>query len=212
MKFSNNEMIFLNSLSDGPVPFGLSFHMPEDKEKDRFILETIQSLQEKNIIGADGKLSKLGVIPVKILELYKNAESHVLLNHLLLCGTSDRRRICIVPDSDGYDMFCIDSTAILFMFLKESAFMQKAQQKNAPLFFPRKMKTEEWQRAASKYSGRNILACRFQGPCPVERKIFYWDDQNGYEYNFASEECKKISPREMRLCLMSMIGMKTGGA
>lgn len=210
MKFSEQEMVFLNSISDGPPPFGLTLHVPEDKAREQYVAQTIQSLQKKNVIGPDGKLSRLGVIPVRVFELYKNAESHVLLNGLLLCGTEDRRRICIAQDKDGYDLFCMDAAAILVLLLKASPYMRRAQPKDVPAPKPRKLKEGEWEHAAETYSDRNILAFRFEGRSPVERKVFCWDDENGYEYDLAAEECTAISPREMRLRFMKLLGIHGG--
>lgn len=210
MKFSEREMVFLNSISDGPTPFGLTLHGPEEINREQYVAETVQSLQKKNVIGPDGKLSRLGVIPVRVFELYKNAGSHVLLNELLLCETEDRRRICIAQDKDGYELFCMDAAAILVFLLKASPYMRRAQPKDVPTPVPRKLKEGEWERAAETFSKRNILAFRFEGRSPVEQKVFCWDEENGYEYDLAAEECTAVSPHEMRLRLMKLLGISGG--
>lgn len=210
MKFSEKEMVFLNSISDGPAPFGLDLHVPEEADQKQYVAETIQTLQKKNIIGQDGKLSRLGVIPVRLFELYKNAQSYVLLNNLLMCATEDRRRICITKDQDGYDLFCMDAAEILALLLKTSPFMRRAELKDVPIPHPRKLRAGEWEQAEEKYSGQCILAFRFDGQRPTERKVYCWDDENGYEYNLTAEECTAISPREMRLRLMKLLGVSGG--
>lgn len=210
MKFSEQEMVFLNSITDGPSPFGLTLHVPEDMDREKYVAETVQSLQKKNVIGPDGRLSRPGVIPVRVFELYRNAESHVLLNGLLLCETEDRRRICIAKDKDGYELFCMDAAAILVLLLKASPYMRRAQPKEVPIPVPRKLREGEWEQAAETYSKRNILAFRFEGRSPVERKVFCWDDENGYEYDLTAEERTAVSPREMRLRLMKLLGIHGG--
>lgn len=210
MKFSEKEMVFFNSISSGPAPFGLDLHIPEEVNRKQYVADAIQSLQEKNIIGPDGKLSKLGIIPIRIFELYKNAKSYVLLNNLLFCETEDRRKICITSDQDGYELFCMDAVAILALLLKASPYMRRAQPKDMPISRPRRLKEGEWEQVFEKYSKQSILAFRFEERQPVERKLYCWDDENGYEYNLSAGECTALSPREMRLRFMKLLGISEG--
>jgi len=207
MKFSAQEMIFLNSLSDGPAPFGISFSMPVEAEKEKFIADTIQSLKGKNIVDSDAKLSKLGVIPVKVLEIYKNAKEHIIFNHLFMCRTADNQFICIVPVSGEYDMFSIDPSVVLLMALKQSSFMCGAQEKDAIPFQPQKIDYEEWQQSMTPFADNNIVVGKFQGEHPVLEKVYYWDDQIGFVYDFHIQERTQLFPREMRLQLMDILGI-----
>jgi hypothetical protein len=210
MKFSEKEMVFFNSISSGPAPFGLDLHIPEEVNRKQYVADAIQSLQEKNIIGPDGKLSKLGIIPIRIFELYKNAKSYVLLNNLLFCETEDRRKICITSDQDGYELFCMDAAAMLALLLKASPYMRRAEPQNMPISHPRKVQEGELEQVLQKYSKQSILAARFEERRPVESKIYCWDDENGYEYNLSAGECTALSPREMRLRFMKLLGISEG--
>lgn len=210
MKFSEKEMVFFNSISSGPAPFGLDLHIPEEVNRKQYVADAIQSLQEKNIIGPDGKLSKLGIIPIRIFELYKNAKSYVLLNNLLFCETEDRRKICITSDQDGYELFCMDAAAMLALLLKASPYMRRAEPQNMPISHPRKVQEGELEQVLQKYSKQSILAARFEERQPVESKIYCWDDENGYEYNLSAGECTALSPREMRLRFMKLLGISEG--
>lgn len=210
MKFSEKEMVFFNSISSGPAPFGLDLHIPEEVNRKQYVADAIQSLQEKNIIGPDGKLSKLGIIPIRIFELYKNAKSYVLLNNLLFCETEDRRKICITSDQDGYELFCMDAAAMLALLLKASPYMRRAEPQNMPISHPRKVQEGELEQVLQKYSKQSILAARFEERQPVERKLYCWDDENGYEYNLSAGECTALSPREMRLRFMKLLGISEG--
>lgn len=210
MKFSEKEMVFFNSISSGPAPFGLDLHIPEEVNRKQYVADAIQSLQEKNIIGPDGKLSKLGIIPIRIFELYKNAKSYVLLNNLLFCETEDRRKICITSDQDGYELFCMDAAAMLALLLKASPYMRRAEPQNMPISHPRKVQEGELEQVLQKYSKQSILAARFEERQPVERKLYCWDDENGYEYNLSAGECTALSPWEMRLRFMKLLGISEG--
>lgn len=206
MKFSEQEMVFLNSLSDGPMPFGLSLSVPEG-EKEKYIADTIQSLKSKNIVDSDTKLSKLGIIPVKVLEIYKNAEEHILLNHLYMCRTSDNKLICIAPNSQEYDMFTVDPSVVLLMLLKQSSYMCRAQDKDAVPYAPQKVDYEKWQQSMASFADHSIVVGKFQKGRPVLEKNYYWDEQTGFTYDFHSEERTQLYPREMRLQLMDILGI-----
>lgn len=207
MKFTEQEMVFLNSLSDGPSPFGISLTVPSDEDKEHYLVSTIQSLKEKNIVDADSKLSKLGVIPVKVLEIYKNADEHILLNRLCMCRTSDNQLICILPDENGYDMFSVDPSVILLMLLKQSSYLCKAQEKDVVPYLPQKMDYVKWQQSTAPFAGHSVVVGKFQKDVPILEKNYYWDEQNGFQYDFHTEEQTQLNPREMRLQFMDIFGI-----
>lgn len=60
MLFTNNEIVFLTSVSKGCMPFGIHYKMPKEGEKEAFIEDAIQSLMQKGILNEERKLTQEG--------------------------------------------------------------------------------------------------------------------------------------------------------
>ena len=60
MLFTNNEIVFMTSVSKGSLPFGIRYRMPAEEEKEAFIEEAMQSLVKKGILNEERKLTEEG--------------------------------------------------------------------------------------------------------------------------------------------------------
>jgi len=87
MTYTNQEMIFFNSILDGGEIFGIKLEEPFLVD-EKYIEDTIESLQEKGIIDEEKKLIVTKETPALFLEEYKKASKHIVLNdkRIALCG------------------------------------------------------------------------------------------------------------------------------
>ena len=67
MRFTEHEMVFLNSITKGEVVFGIPLHFRTKNGRTVEIEKTIEGLIQKKILKSETELSELGVLPARIL-------------------------------------------------------------------------------------------------------------------------------------------------
>lgn len=115
MIYTNQEMIFFNSLLDGNEIFGLKIDFPFIADT-KYIEGTISSLQKKGLIDSSKKLIKTKENPTPLLEFYKKSEKHILLNNMRIALCGNEYAILISRVNDGFKIISL-SKKHLFVYL-----------------------------------------------------------------------------------------------
>ena len=200
MFFTTEEMYFLNQLSDGPEPANISLELPKLYQPD--IGEKImEGLQEKQVLDKNKKLTRAGFVPVRALEIYKNAAEHIRLNGLCIGLTPDRKMITIAARKDGYEMLSIVPEVLIYVFLSHLGFLQGMDDKE----------DSEQQESLTFHRWKNtvddcrdyIVLEKFSHGNPEWTKIYYASGNEGYVYHLRQQTRTRLSPYRMRLCLMA---------
>ena len=83
MKFTEHEMVFFNSITKGDTVFGIPLHFRIKKDRAEEVEMTIKNLIKKQILKSEKELSRLGTLPARTLELYKQSKTYIIINYLL---------------------------------------------------------------------------------------------------------------------------------
>ncbi len=64
LKLTEDELLFINSVTKGPVPFGVFLKYPAWKDTEDLKEEILLSLQKKGIVNEEKKITEFGMIPL----------------------------------------------------------------------------------------------------------------------------------------------------
>jgi hypothetical protein len=206
MKFSKQELICFNSILDGKAIVGINLSKEEIQDEDKYIKETIDLLKEKNILDENGKLMQLGTLPIKALGEYKNAKEHVSIN-MLRIGILDEDKIVVIDTKDDkYDIYMSHKAIIIKEILGKSSFMRSSST-SSDNFVIEKIKDNNLIIKKEDYDKESLSVIKYSNGCHIKEKIYYWDDNEGFEYDFISGTRVQLSPRTMRINLLQDIGL-----
>lgn len=206
MLFTNNEIVFLTSVSKGSRPFGIRYRIPAEEEREVFIEEAIQSLIKKGILNDERKLTEEGAAVIRFFELYRNCRRYVTINRVKAAVLENGKLITASRDADGYEMCCTDSATLMLSLLKQSEYLcreeEKAERGRWYGIMP-----QEWQQTLREMEGC-IPVCEYENAKLLGRKLFYWKDGKGYLLNPERMRVRSLSPSYMRRQLYTILGGK----
>ena len=207
MIFTANELEVLSNISGEEKLFGVINRPVLSEEKESFEKKTTESLQKKGILDSDGKLRKNGSIPIYILEQYKKAKKHLIINNFRLAVLPSNKIISVVPVEGGYDLSATNSIVLFTEFIKMKEYFRRAE-----IEVDRKTrkykKIEDWEPEFKQCGDNNILIGVFEGKKITEEVVLYWNNEMGYMFNLHSGDRKEMSPRMMRLYLMGILDIE----
>ncbi|MDE6748381.1 MAG: DUF5081 family protein [Lachnospiraceae bacterium] len=206
MLFTNNEIIFLTSVSRGNAPFGIRYRMPAESERETFFEETIESLVKKGILNDKRKLTEEGAAIIRFFELYRNCRRHVTVNKVKAAVLENRKLITLCKDTDCYEMCCTDSAVMMLSLLKQSEYLCRGEEK-AERGKWRGIMPQEWEQTMREMEGC-IPVCEYEDAKLLGRKLFYWKGGEGYLLNPERMRVRSLSPSYMRRQLYMILGGK----
>lgn len=204
MQLTNNEIVFLTSVSRGKVPFGVSYKMPPEGKKEEFVEETLQSLMKKGILNEERKLTKDGAAIIRFWELYRNNSRHVTVNQVKTAVVGKGKLITVYKQGDVYDVNCMDSTTMMYLLLNQSKYLCQGEDKPERGKW-QSMNQEEWEREMENIEGCIPIA-EYENGKLLGRKVFYWKENQGYLMNLERFRVRRLSPAVMRKQIFKMIG------
>jgi len=208
MKFLKQELICFNSILDGKAIVGINLSKEEIQDEDKYIKETIDLLKEKNILDEFGKLRQVGILPIKALEEYKNAKEHLSINMLRIGVLKDDNIVVIDTKDDKYDIYMSHKAVIIKEILRKSRFMRSSSSSSSSSnFVIEKIKCDKLTNKKEDYDKESLSVIKYSNGCTIKEKVYYWDDNEGFEYDFIIGTRLQLSPRTMRINLMQDIGL-----
>lgn len=208
MKFTEQEMMFLISVSRGRVPFGISCRMPEPGKKEEYIRETLDSLKKKGILDGKGKLTKEGAEVIWLFEQYRNCKKHIRLNHVNIAVLSEGVLAVVTETGEGYEASCISTALFMTELLKHADYLCLGEEKGRRGKWE-SIKKEEWLSGLEEADGCLLLR-EYSAGRPESEKIYYWKDGEGYLYNRTRERRRTLSPGVMRKQIYRTLGGSEG--
>ena len=206
MKFSKQELVCFNSILDGKAILGIKLSKEEIKDEDQYIKETIDLLKGKNILDENGKLNQVGVLPIRALAEYKKAKEHMSINTLRIGILKDGKIVIIDTKDDKYDIYMSPKAYIIKEILGKSTFMSlSSKEKNNY-----KIEKIDYSNLVNKkedYEKSSLSIDRYSLGCVIDEKIYYWDDNEGFVYDFIKGTRLQLSPKAMRINLLQDIGL-----
>ena len=119
MKFTEHEMVFFNSITKGNDVFGIPLKFRTQKSHEEEVKKTINGLIEKGVLASETELTKMGFLPARALECYKESRNHIIINYLHIALLEQREAIVIIPlKNREYEMLRLPRGAVLYLLLK----------------------------------------------------------------------------------------------
>ncbi len=205
MRVSQDELLFINSVTKGPEPFGVLLRYPGQEKISGFKKEVIQTLQMKQILNENQKFTKEGAALLLLWEEYRNSRKHLILNHIILAICPKGRVIGITKQENGYEIFSVHGAVVMTALLKKYKFLRmetrgmNCEQKKIPY--------ADWAKEMERYGENVIITGVFHEREPETEEVFYWSGDKGCRYEIASCWQSTMSPRTMRMCLLNDLGI-----
>lgn len=196
MRFTEKEIVFLTSVSRGRIPFGITWHLPEQEKKEKYIRETTDSLKGKGILATDGKLTKEGAEIIYLFEQYRNCKRHVRLNHVNMAVLPGDILITMIKTKDGYEAGCIRRDFFMTELLKHADYLCLKEEKTERGRWE-SVEESAWINGNEDMEGC-ILIDEYDTGHLESEKIYYWKEQRGFLYHRTRGRLRTLSPGVMR--------------
>lgn len=200
MRFTNEEIVFLTSVSGGNVPFGIKSKMPAEGEKDAFVERAIQSLMKKGILNEQRKLTQEGTAIIRCWEEYRNCKDHVMIHQIRAALLPDGMLITVLPKEDAYEVQYMNAEVLMLAILKQARSLCGASKQ------PERGK---WQNIAEEEQDAPegiIPIIRFEHHKETDRRVICWKGDSIYQINLERMRARILSPAAARKMIYMMIG------
>ena len=208
MRFNNEEIVFLTSVSRGNVPFGIKYRLPGELERGEFIERTMQSLMKKGILDAQKKLTKEGAAIIRCWEKYRNCKDHVMIHQVRAALLPGGMLIVALPEEDGYEVQYMNAEVLMLAILKQAQSLCGASKQ------PERGKwqdiPEEEGREPNEQEGM-IPIIRFEYSKEIDRRVICWNGNQVYQVNPERRRMRTLSPVAARKMIYTMIGGNNHG-
>lgn len=185
MKFTENEMVFLNSITEGKYIFGLNIEFSYKNNRAAEIENTIQGLIKKGILESETKLSSVGFLPAKALEMYKESKIYIRINDLKAAIINDSEMIAISPaENNQFELQRVPKAVILYLILEKfSVLRNKLKSVDSK---PEKIEEDDILKEIKKSEG-HILIEKFEETSYKTGCVYYWNKENMVKYDFLTK-------------------------
>lgn len=210
MIFSSPELAALNSISGGGSLAGIRLAVPHfDKQKELWA-SVNESLKQKNIVGEDGHLTQLGMIPVRVVEMYRTAQKYAFLGNTRVSLNGDSSVTVISPVDKGWQVIRTAKEVLMVSLLEKFPFLCGG---SAPTEHPRQwepMPYETWVDSVAESGPENLLVANscLRGGVPTDLMAYGLSSGKGYEYNMSRARGRQTSVRDIRVTVAALIGIE----
>lgn len=210
MKFTDSEMLFLNSIQDGQPIFGLELQKPLFTDK-KYIEKTIAGLAEKGFIDGDGILKDEILEPAMALELYKKADTYVFINNMRAAFYNEKKIAAIIKDDDSYEFLTCETWEFLYLLISNSKVLNE-HLSNSDMPFGEPFEAADMVRDIrdGQYEDGAIIQKYTEGKM-VKEFIFYWNDTYTDLYDGIKRTRKRINGQQARLLLFELFDISLEG-
>lgn len=209
MFFTNDEMIGLNSIIDKNDIFGINLIPPSLNEQVDFVDKTINSLKVKGLIDDKGKLRKIGVIPIRLIEEYKNASQYIFINDFRIAFCEKDNFVILIQVENGYELLRLSKIVLLTQLLKKYSFLCLAQDKNIKPSVPYDVSYDLWEECLDNISLEEIIIIsKYKNKEILDLGIIYGSDNSGY-YDIINQKNHLLFARDLRIKLMELLEIES---
>ena len=196
MRLTNQEIVFLTSVTRGRAPLGAAYQLPKQEEKERFMKETVRSLVKKGILDEEEKLTRDGAGLLWAWEQYRNSRVHIRLNHVTAAVLPGDALIAVMETEEGCEAACLRSEVLMTELLKQSEYLRSGEEK------PEKGRWQDideagWKEKVEESDGA-IYAAEYLSGRLVSEKVYFWKGRKGYLLHKSQGRIRELSPGVMR--------------
>ncbi len=210
LKLTEEELIFINNVTKGPAPFGVFLKYPAWKDTGKLEEELLGSLMEKGILDAGKKITGYGMIPLLLWEEYRNADRHLVLNQAVFAVLPDGRLTGVRKIGKDYYLTTGRGGELVFELLKQSPFLRGGE-KEGEHYASRRLSYDEWGRRMREEDYQVLVAGSYAGYSPEKETAYYWNQEEGWQYDLNKGRERRLKPRQMRMRLLELFNVREGG-
>lgn len=207
MNFSDGELVFMNSISEGNL-YEIKFTTPGIINEDRYIDDTLRELKKKDILTHDNKLSSKGAVYTYIFECFKSSRKLLIINnlHIALIENSDNAICILKKDDNSAEMLIIKAYEILYKLIMDFKYLRE-ETKEENIQQERIIDTEQWNNYIKTFKGEALNISYSEYQKKIYQKVFYSDNKNGYEFDLLTNKERTITPQDIRIFFMELLGI-----
>ncbi len=204
MEFTNQEVMFLTSVSRGRKPLGVKIDMPLMKERKKYVEQTIESLIKKGILDDKKKLTREGADILYFWEQYRNSEKHICLNDTFAAVLPNGKLIVVIQRENGYNLKIIVPEIVMLELLKESTYLCLGETKKLRGKWEY-LDVKVWKEKIKEMEGCIYLKEYNHGKM-ISESIFCWLDEQGFLLNLVRKKVRSLSSGVMRRQIYTILG------
>ena len=195
MVFTNQEIVFLTSVSKERMPFGVQLKPPAREDQETFIRETLQSLIKKGILDENERLTGEGADIIFFWEKYRNCKRHITLNDICVATLPGGKGIMATPIHEGYDVRMVVPEYLMYGLLKNNDFLCVGGETRREKW--QDLEMEEWKTRIEEMDGTIFLREYIQGK-KTDEKIYCWKGNEGWLLNIQRKRIRALSADVIR--------------
>lgn len=204
MTYTNQEMIFFNSLLDRKQIFGLHIESPLIADQD-YINSTISSLKEKNIIDQNNKLVNQKDNPIFFIDLYKKANSYIVFNNKRIGLIGNDFSSVIQHDENQFSIFAISRKGLLIEIMK-----------NTPLLLNQTIGLDSeahyncsFTKFKEHYKKFHLddasILQKYEKEKLIKDYFLYWNNKEVYLFDGIEQTLQKVNGQDIRLLFVDLL-------
>lgn len=209
--FSKAELCCFNSILENKNPiFGISIDAPQGINKGAYINNTVESLRQKGLVTSEGKLEKVAVLPIKMLEAYNKSRSYLFMNKVRV-GFIDANWLVTLSelDTDRIDLIRISKAQFMIELLKNYPYLCGGRAASSDSVTVRKVNIQDWGNEFEKMIEPNTISTmKFKDKKIKSFELFYWSMEKNGVYDILTQEDKEMSSLKMRRKFADMLEIK----
>lgn len=197
MRFTAEEILFLNSLTKGGRPFNMRSQLSKKGLKAEEIVEgAIRGLTEKGLLDAERHLTKDGTAMLVCWQKYRNSRVHLLVNRLNVAVLPGNMVVAVHELEDGYGIDYMSSEVLMLAILKQCEYLRQGEEKQERGAWET-ISAEQWEMRAGEAEG-GVPISVYHGNELHEQSIYYWKGKQGYLFNPKRNRLRTLSAGVMR--------------
>ncbi|NLK76324.1 MAG: DUF5081 family protein [Clostridiales bacterium] len=205
MRFTENEMVFFNSITKGNDVFGIPLKFRPQESHEEEVKKTIQGLMKKGVLASETELTKQGLLPARALECYKESQNHIIINYLHIALLEKKEAIVIIPlKNHEYEMLRLPRVAVLYLLLEKYPILrtgtvagkEKPQVEDIDTFLRELKECKE-----------NIMVGEFQENILIREWVYFWKEDRIFEYDLNRQLKKGVDAVQIRRELLRLLAI-----
>ena len=206
MRFSENEMVFFNSITSGAHVPELELHFTCSGEHKEEVKNTLIGLINKGVLADETRLKEEGVLAAKAFEDYKLANRHVVINNLRIAVTPVDSVVIIPFDKHEFELTRMPGTVIMMALLKQYDILREGSYNyptDVSFVSVEKLLLHEIVDRDKAIRVKEIADNQINSDC-----IYYWTECEVYKYDLQMQVKKAIDPVVIRHDIAKMLRLE----
>lgn len=196
MKFTPQEILFLNSVTKGGQPFNMNSRLPKGLKGEEIVEGAIQGLMEKGLLDEERHLTKDGTAMLVCWQEYRNSKVHLLVNRLNVAVLPGNMVVTVYEKEGGYEIECMSSEVLMLAILKQCEYLRQGEEKPERGTW-KTVSIEQWVADAGEAED-GVPIFVYHGNKMREQSIYYWKEQQGYLFDLKKSRLRTLSAGVMR--------------